>query len=130
MKLYTVRSNDTIFRISVFFFYRHDLWPLIYFFNEKEIGKEPLILQTNSRLKIPDVITYERYHTAVAGDNSVRLAEKYYGVKYYYRIIDEANGYPPVLKEGIEYKIPPLCEELYIKAADDLRREIGLITDI
>jgi nucleoid-associated protein YgaU len=129
MKRYTTRKEDTIHRLSVLFFYRWDLWPLIYYTNKDVIGDDPLFITAGLTIKVPEPPVTDQEHVAVAGDTSMTLAQKYYGVRELFRTIDEANDCPPYLVSGKRYKIPALVDQIDIDAAKELRRETGVEFD-
>jgi nucleoid-associated protein YgaU len=126
---YTVRAGDTIFKLAVLFYYNWDKWPFLYYANEKVIGDDPMILTTGITLEVSVPLMNDEIHIAVNGDTSISLSIKYYGIPYYYRLIEEANNWPAELIIGNSYKIPLLCNRIEYDAAADLRRELHVEFD-
>lgn len=131
LKRYTTKYGDTLHKISLWFYYRWDLWPLIFYYNDSVLS-DPYDVPSPVQLEIPfpDALTTQLYHVAAKGDSSISLSQKYYGVTWYYKHIDAANNFPPKLKEGEEYIIPALCEQIEIQAAEELRFDIGITSVI
>ncbi len=126
---YTVKQGDTIYTLAVLFYYSWELWPFLYYTNVDLIGDDPMTLVPGTTLEVPEPLMVEKLHLAVEGDTSISLSKKYYGVAYYYRIIEEANDWPAELTVGNNYKIPALCSKIEYDAAADLRREIHVEFD-
>jgi nucleoid-associated protein YgaU len=126
---YTVRSGETILTLAVLFYYNWDKWPLLYFSNEEIIGDDPMILSPGITLEVPVPLMNDEVHIVISGDTSISLSNKYYGIPYYYRLIEEANDWPAELTVGNSYKIPLLCSRIEYDAAADLRRELHVEFD-
>ncbi|HNX59622.1 MAG TPA: hypothetical protein PKK43_11025 [Spirochaetota bacterium] len=129
MKYYTTRNGDSIYRLAVIFYFRAELWTLMYFPNIDTIGNDPHQLSVGLKLLIPDPPVEIQKHIAVDGDSSLTLSKKYYGVMQFYRFIDEENDCPPSLIPGNTYIIPALVSQVELDAARDLRREISVEFD-
>ncbi len=129
MKRYTTRHGDTIYRLAVIFYFRWDLWPLLYYPNQDTLGADPFVLSPGIRMVVPKPLLTDVLHEAAAGDTSYALAERYYGTWWFYRLIDQAAGWPAVLKPGERYRVPALCSQMEYDAADELRRSLHVEFD-
>ena len=129
MRSYTTRAGDTILRLAVLFYFRHDLFEYLYLHNRKVIGGDIYTLAPNTKLQIPEPLTADVPYLAVAGDTSRSLSEKYYGVPELYARIDGANDWPPTIVPGVTYRIPALVSVSEYAAAAELREEIHVEFD-
>ena len=123
---YTTRQDDTLLKIANMFYFRFDLWPLIYYYNSESIGDNPNSLPSGVQLLIPiPPVTDDRY-VVDTEDSSYSLAEKFYGERELYYIIDKSNNFEP-LTAGDEIIIPALCSQLELDAASDIRRQLNVL---
>lgn len=129
MRQYTTRAGDTLLRLAVLFYFRHDLFEYLYLHNRKAIGEDIFTLTPNTKLQIPVPLTADVPHLAVAGETSRSLSEKYYGVPELYARIDGANNWPPIIVAGTTYVIPALVSVSEYAAATELREEIHVEFD-
>ena len=129
MGYYTLRANDSIYRLAVWFYYNYTLWPLIYYTNENIIGDNPFILTPGKKIFIPKARSGEATHKASQDDNGQSLSLRYYGIDYYHLRIDAYNNYPIRYEEGFIYKIPPLTPKIELDAAKELREKIHVEFD-
>lgn len=129
MRQYTTREGDTLLRLAVIFYFRHDMFEYLYLHNRKAIGEDIFTLVPNTKLQIPEPLTSEVQHFAVAGDTSQSLAERYYGLPEFYLKIDAANDWPPTIVAGSSYVIPALVTVSEYAAAKALREEIHVEFD-
>ncbi|TAL31592.1 MAG: hypothetical protein EPN93_17505 [Spirochaetes bacterium] len=129
MKYYTTRSDDTIYRLAVLFYYRWDLWPLLYYPNEGALGIDPFTIASGIRIMVPEPLLTDELHGAVEGDTTYTLAESYYGLWWFYRLIEEANAWPILLKAGEIYRIPALCSQMEYDAAAEMRKALHVELD-
>lgn len=126
---YTVRKDDTIFTLSALFYFSWEMWPFLYYTNVSIIGDDPMALAAGTALEVPVPLMTEVTHVASSGETSISLSRKYYGIPYYYRLIEEANNWPEELIAGYSYKIPALCSRIEYDAAAELRRELHVEFD-
>lgn len=129
MRTYTTRSGDTILRLAVLFYFRHDMFEYLYLHNRKAIGEDIFTLAPNTKLEIPEPLTADVQHLATSGETSRSLAEKYYGLPEFYARIDEANDWPPDIIAGEAYKIPALVSPAEYGAAAQAREELHVEFD-
>ncbi len=129
MRYYTTRAGDTLLRLAVLFYFRHDLFEYLYLHNRKAIGEDIFTLAPNTKLQIPVPLTADVPHLAVAGDTSRSLSEKYYGIPDLYARIDAANNWPPTIVAGTTYLVPALVSVSEYAAAAELREEIHVEFD-
>lgn len=129
MRYYTSRSGDTLLRIAVLFYFRHDLFEYLYLHNRKAIGDNMFVLAVNTKLAIPEPLAQELQHTAQAGETSKTLSSRYYGVSELYATIDAANNWPPALEAGQTYIVPPLVSQLELDAAKEAREQLSVQFD-
>lgn len=129
MRQYTSRDGDTLLRLAVVFYFRHDMFEYLYLHNRKAIGEDIFTLVPNTKLQIPEPLTSDVQHLAVSGDTSRSLAEKYYGLPEFYARIDAANDWPPALVPGNTYVVPALVSVSEYAAAKELREEIHVEFD-
>lgn len=129
MKYYTSRSGDTLLRVAVLFYFRHDLYEYLYQHNRPAIGEDIFMLGVNTKLAIPEPLTEEIPHAAAAGETSRDLSERYYGVQELYARIDEANDWPAKLVPGEIYRVPALLSPIEFAAAAEARKKLSVEFD-
>lgn len=129
MRYYTSRAGDSLPRLSVLFYFRHDLYYFLYLSNKAAIGEDIFVLPTNTKLAIPEPLMEEISHTALEGETSVSIAEKYYGFREFYNHIDQANDWPPTIVPGAVYRVPALLSRLKFDAAAEVRRKLNVEFD-
>lgn len=129
MRTYTSRAGDTILRLAVLFYFRHEMFEYLYLHNRKVIGEDIFTLAANTKLEIPEPLTSDVQHLAVAGDTSRTLAEKYYGLPELYARIDAANAWPPQIVPGETYVVPALISLAEYGAAAEAREELHVEFD-
>lgn len=129
MRYYTSRAGDSLLRLAVLFYFRHDLYDFLYRHNAATIGEDMFVLPTNTKLAIPQPLLAEISHTASEGETSMSLAEKYYGLSEFYTRIDAANDWPERLVPGTVYRVPALCSQLEYDAAAEIRRNLSVEFD-
>lgn len=129
MKYYTTRSGDTLPRLAALFYFRHDLYDFLYLHNRDVIGADMFVLPTNTKLAIPEPLLADVPHSAIEGETSSSLSEKYYGIREYYHRIDGANDWPASIVAGTVYRVPALLSQLELDAAAQTRRNFSVEFD-
>ena len=126
---YTIRQNESIYRLAALFYYNYTLWPLIYYTNENVIGNDPFSLKEGLKIFIPKPLVNTAHHIAKAGESAQSLSEKYYGIEYYHIRIDKENDFPIRYSPGIEYRIPSILTQIELDAATEQRRNLHVEFD-
>lgn len=87
------------------------------------------VLPTNTKLAIPEPLLADVPHSAIEGETSSSLSEKYYGIREYYHRIDGANDWPASIVAGTVYRVPALLSQLELDAAAQTRRNFSVEFD-
>lgn len=85
---YVVKPDDTLQRISAYYYADWTLWKWIYGFNQLS----SYILKPSQVIKIPYPITEERIHKVQKGNSYESLALQYYGTELLSEYLKYHNG--------------------------------------
>ncbi len=117
---YTTKSHDTIYTITMRYYYNWYLWRIVYDPNKAILGNNPYIIPAGKTIHIISLNTEPINHTIKEGDLYQSLAENYYGSARFWIDIAIENDYKHLLP-GDSCIIPALITKELIKKAEKLR---------
>lgn len=123
-KIYITRQGDSLYRIATWFYFRWDMYYLVWLANRQKIGENPHNLAVGLELTIHRVFTEEKTHVANASEKLTDIAKQYYGYREFWHMLAKENKITRELSNGQKLVVPPLVNQLEIDAAKEVRERL------
>lgn len=117
---YTTKEGDTIYKISIKYYYLWYLWRAVYDPNKDILGDNPYYIPYGKTINIVGLNTEPIIHTISEGDTYQSLAKMYYGSSKFFIDIAIENNYKHLLP-GDNCIIPALVSKEHLTKAEKLR---------